>query len=423
MGANVIDFKNSMGRAHFTMTDLAQKIESLLRDPDFREISNQRSSFNIFEAVGSVRSELKHSNFLAHILAPTRPHGLGQLALKTFLRAILASFPNAEHSLLSLELDVDDIGDAVVYRERLHIDLIVEIPSKKVVFAIENKVGSKVGDGQLERYENILARVYPHYRRIFVLLTPEDVTPDHDQYIGFTYSQVITALQQVITDPVEPVPSATLLIINHYVDLLRRYVVTDERLSELALKVFERHREALDFIAECSLKANGVLSVIEQHIANAPDLVRDKGKSIVRFLPEEWCQLAALACAGGKWTGTGRGLLFEIKTYKGRRGRVNLSLILGPCEPDVRLAIFNMATENREIFVGCSKSIGAQYATLFSRDLMTAELAATLPDAEQLRIALKALDDFLENDLTAISEAIAKLDSNFTSTTVPAEMV
>lgn len=411
MGGGEIDFKNSMGRGHFTMTDLAQKIESLLQDPDFREISNQRSSFNIFEAVGSVRSELKHSNFLAHILAPSRPHGLGQLALKTFLRAILASFPNAEHSLLSLELDVDDIGDAVVYRERLHIDLIIEIPSKKVVFAIENKVGSKVGDGQLERYESILARVYPQYRRIFVLLTPEDVTPDHEQYIGFRYSQVITALQQVVADPVEPVPTATLLIINHYVDLLKRYVVTDERLSELALKVFGRHREALDFIAECRLKANGVLSVIEQHIENAPDLVRDKGKSIVRFLPEEWCQLASLACTGGKWTGTGRGLLFEIKTYKGKRGRVNLSLVLGPCEPDARHAIFNMATENREIFVGCSKSIGAQYATLFSRELMTAELAVTLPEAEQLRTALKALDDFLENDLTAISDAIAALDS------------
>ncbi len=414
-----------MERRDFNMTDPAQKIESLLQDPDFREISNQRSSFNIFEAVGSVRSELKHSNFLAHILAPSRPHGLGQLALKTFLRAILASFPNAEHSLLSLELDVEDIGDAVVYRERLHIDLIVEIPSKKVVFAIENKVGSKVGDGQLERYESILARVYPHYRRIFVLLTPEDVTPDHDQYIGFTYSQVITALQQVVTDPVEPVPSATLLIINHYIDLLRRYVVTDERLRELALKVYERHREAIQFISKCNEEANGVLSTIKQHIESTQDLVLDKcGKSIVRFVSQEWDdRLTLLACASDKWTATGRGLLFEIKTYTGKPGRVNLSLILGPCEPDARLAIFNMATENREIFVGCSKSIGAQYATLFSRELMTAELAGTLPEAEQLRIALKALDDFLENDLAAISNAITKLDSRFVATTLPSEVV
>jgi hypothetical protein len=44
----------------------------------------------------------------------------------------------------------------VVHRERDNIELLIEVPSFKLVVMIENKVGSSAGDGQLARYKELV---------------------------------------------------------------------------------------------------------------------------------------------------------------------------------------------------------------------------------------------------------------------------
>jgi hypothetical protein len=76
-----------------------------------------------------------------------------------------------------LELIAGQLDDAVVYRERDNIDILVELPTLKLVVAIENKIDAKVGDRQLERYREYLRSAFPHYRRLLVLLTPDGADP------------------------------------------------------------------------------------------------------------------------------------------------------------------------------------------------------------------------------------------------------
>ncbi|HEY9655978.1 MAG TPA: PD-(D/E)XK nuclease family protein, partial [Crinalium sp.] len=54
-----------------------EKLESLL------------TQFNIFEAVGVTRQELRHSDFLAFLLNPSQTHQLGDRFLKRFLKRVL----------------------------------------------------------------------------------------------------------------------------------------------------------------------------------------------------------------------------------------------------------------------------------------------------------------------------------------------
>lgn len=79
------------------MTNAKENIEDqlsdLLDDGAFREIDARFRRFNLFEAVGAVRSELRHSNFLAYLLSPGRPHALGSEILERFLRALLSKLP------------------------------------------------------------------------------------------------------------------------------------------------------------------------------------------------------------------------------------------------------------------------------------------------------------------------------------------
>lgn len=55
---------------------LETSIGELLDDGDFHELDRRLGRFNLFEAVGGVRAELRHSNFLGFVFSPNRSHGL-----------------------------------------------------------------------------------------------------------------------------------------------------------------------------------------------------------------------------------------------------------------------------------------------------------------------------------------------------------
>jgi hypothetical protein len=45
--------------------ELELRLGALFDDPDFNIVHRRMSPFNLFEAVGAIRGELRHSNFLA----------------------------------------------------------------------------------------------------------------------------------------------------------------------------------------------------------------------------------------------------------------------------------------------------------------------------------------------------------------------
>ncbi|WP_190304584.1 PD-(D/E)XK nuclease family protein [Rhizobium phaseoli] len=135
-------------------TVLEQKLSALFDDPDFNTVHRRMSPFNLFEAVGAVRAELRHSNFLAYLLSPSRPHGLGALPLVALIRSILSRMRPDQRPIMGLELIAGDLDDAVVFRERDNIDILLELPSINLVVAIENKVGSKAETASLSATMN-----------------------------------------------------------------------------------------------------------------------------------------------------------------------------------------------------------------------------------------------------------------------------
>ncbi len=56
---------------------------------ELEELEDLLASFNLFEAIGVVAQEVKHSNFLAFLLDPSGTHGLGEVFLKRFLKRVL----------------------------------------------------------------------------------------------------------------------------------------------------------------------------------------------------------------------------------------------------------------------------------------------------------------------------------------------
>lgn len=90
---DVLMTESSGAAVDFAVTAMEAKLATLFDDPDFNGIHQRLSPFNLFEAVGAIRAELRHSNFLAYLLAPARPHGLGARPLIAVLRAIFRVCP------------------------------------------------------------------------------------------------------------------------------------------------------------------------------------------------------------------------------------------------------------------------------------------------------------------------------------------
>ncbi len=141
------------GELHEALKDL------IIDNPDLNALESMLSEFNIFEAVGNVRQELRHSDFLAFLLNPARNNGLSDRVLKKLLMSAFANVPSPPQSpavtLSPLEIDLADLSDVEVRREWRNINLLIYSPSNRWVIAIENKVDSAEREGQLKKYEDI----------------------------------------------------------------------------------------------------------------------------------------------------------------------------------------------------------------------------------------------------------------------------
>jgi hypothetical protein len=69
-----------------------QALEALVVDnADLERLESLIAQFNIFEAVGVERQELRHSDFLSFLLDPRQSHGLGDSFLRRLLQRRLAT--------------------------------------------------------------------------------------------------------------------------------------------------------------------------------------------------------------------------------------------------------------------------------------------------------------------------------------------
>jgi hypothetical protein len=314
---------------------------------------------------------------------------------------------------MTLELIAGELDDAIIYRERANIDVLIVLPSLELVVAIENKVDAKAGPGQLERYSQYLKRDYPGYRRLMVLLTPEGVNPEHQDYVAYDYADLVETLESLL-DSVDGVLPETVLLIRHYAEMVRRHIVQDDKLRTLAQTLYERHKEAFDFIFECRPEPQSLLLAARHVCQSVTGLIEDSaGANLFRFVPAPWDdRLQIIKGDPTKWSRTGRGILFECKTYPQAPGRVNVAVILGPGDNTIRSRVYERAQARPEVFTGLVKPMGRQFATVFSRDLLTSAQAHGISFEAQVNNVGLAWSDFQATQLPALIEAVIAIDAD-----------
>lgn len=113
----------------------------------------------LLDVTGDPDKETLYTKILGWILDPRKPHGFGTEPLKAF--CCLAgpeesiSHWNLRRASVDTEVTLDShsVGRPLAGGKRPRPDLIIEIPSRRIAFVIENKINAPVSISQIQKYQ------------------------------------------------------------------------------------------------------------------------------------------------------------------------------------------------------------------------------------------------------------------------------
>jgi hypothetical protein len=328
-----------------------EALKRLDADPDLDKLELKRkfSGFNIFEAVGMVGHELRHSHFLAFLLDPQQKHELDDVFVRQLLKHTLASAQKQKLAALppiSLDdLNAWDFSQLEVKREWEHIDIFLKDSNQKATITIENKVDSTEGEEQLKTYREMIENKFAGWRNLFVYLTrPGSRPPTDEYYIHIHYGAIIHCLEDILQGRSNSPTSEIDILIRHYVALLRRLGM-DKSTVDLCDQVYKRHSYAIELIIRYRSDTQKTISVWLQDLMNPvssypissclePDVITPNN---IRFCVKEWDDMIPRQ---GTWTKTKRMLLFVFDNYWPKP--INLVLAIGPGPEEIRRKLSNL---------------------------------------------------------------------------------
>lgn len=225
-------------------------------DPNFVKLDEVLKRFNIFNATGMKKQEIKHTRFLGYLLDPNESHGLGSKFLLEFLRNTNQSNKNSGKEIVNvLDLNLALAKVSTEYslgtidgRER-RIDILIEVSNskgeKEIVIGIENKLDSGQGNDQLISYKKGINKNYNSNCRIFLYyLTLQGERPDDADWIGVTYEDtVVLIIKKILGNEHEIVSDYFLSILKDYLELIRDSENDSSEADDLVEEIKKEYRD------------------------------------------------------------------------------------------------------------------------------------------------------------------------------------
>lgn len=402
-------------------TDLRALEDLAVRIADLEQLKVPPPEFNVFEAMGVVFQEVRHSDFLAFLLDPRGHHGLGDRFAKGWLKRLVGSVRGAggsgdagTHAVspdMLKRLDRIDMSDARVYRERHRIDVLLVDQANRLAVIVENKIFSGEHNDQLTRYRQSVEERCPDFDLVYVFLTPTGEPPSHIGYVAADYGGICEEVESIVEEGVlqdgTHMDQEVCFALSHYARLLRRYIVTDSETADLARRLYLEHGRAFELVYATRYshqkRLRGVLTSL---VEGTPGLVYS-GKvgnppsEWIIFYPEEW-DVPALRRVEDV-----RGRLIINFVFDNLLDRLSLKLQFRG-DGEVRGQLLEMAREDPELFAASPIPNPQGLTTIWRMPLLTREdhLGGTYSDLE--RLMREGWDVFLGEIFPRISEAMRR---------------
>ena len=393
----------------FAADERLQELERLLQE--------QRSEFDALEFIGRLglysgsdlwaREEF-HSGVLAWLLNPKGTHGIDANFLKRFLARVGAQ----------TAASCADWSGATVHPEWYsevdgklgYLDILVLNEEQQAFCAIENKIFSGEHSEQLTRYRMALERRYSdrEFSKLYVFLTPDGTEPYHEEerkhWTTMTYATVLDVLRQVIEDRENPVKEDVRVFLRQYTTTIRRNIVPETSLPQLARKIYLEHRDAIellnqykpDFIAEAK-------KLFQESISRRSGwTVLYEQNRYMGFRPDSWATLDAIP-------GADHLLKFDFDwRFDGNYPR--LGLVVSPVDDnnrEVREKLHQACLRNRSRFPGIQRRGDSWLWLVWTDPILDEADYSNWEDQAAIRDKIEDwVEDFITNQFPSMNEVI-----------------
>lgn len=379
------------------MGTVKENLSNLIKDPELEALELSLKKPDFFSILRVQKQEIRHSNFLAWLLDPKEGHNLTDVFLKWFLKDI---FSDIKISWIT-EFEVDDINlnDIKVLREYHNIDIL--IVGENFVICIENKIYSSEHSNQLKKYRDFLDKQLKDKNKVFVFLNVYGVVPEDKEdeavYVIYTYEDIkrnIETILEVYSDGLSP---KVKFYIEDYLSVLNRNIMKEDVLIELANKIYQNHKDALDFIYDNKPdRLSDVTKILEKAVERRGLILASKNKGYVRFLTPK---LDSIIPRNGKGWKLKESFAFEIVLW-GKK--VTLKTVVAPGDETTR-EILTKAISNVN---GAIIPKGAQWLVHHSFSKKINVLDEKYEDEELL---IKDLYDLLDKREDALQQVEAEI--------------
>jgi hypothetical protein len=369
---------------------------------DLAELEALASRFNIFEALGVVNAELRHSSFLAFLLNPRESHSLKDLVLKRLLQETLQANPEVT-SLTPIEIDVNDFSDCEVQTEIDNIDILLKCTRHRLLIIIENKINSDQHDDQLARYYRQTREKYPHLSILGIYLTRFADPSGNSNYVSLSHTSISKIVLEVMSLPRVILGRDVEHALRQYTEMLGRHFMADENIKELCMKIYLHHKQAIDLIIEnLPNRRDEIAKELRSLLAREGFLIDDEKVQTIRFIPPA---LDIEFFRGGSgWTKSGRMLLFE---FINTQNSLHVGIILGPGEDSKRSRIFREAQRLGKPFTAGS-TMYAKWNSLYKRVILELD-DYKLPTEDLLAKVKSVWQSILAEDFPQITQKLAEV--------------
>ncbi|CAG9612002.1 hypothetical protein BACCIP111899_01174 [Bacillus rhizoplanae] len=384
---------------------------------EFEKLHSKLNRFNPFKILRVDKFEIRHSNIISWLLDPNGNHNLGAFFINKLLSKV---FVKAENENLIgkydfIKLHKQALHDLEVLREvqttdNKRIDILAVSESQKIVILIENKYKSSESDGQLQNYLKFVHHTYEGYTIVPIFLSLDGIAPSHSDYFILDYGDILNILKAYLEINSTYISNSIQDFLYYYLDVLEGELVRDEEDVELAMNVYKKHKDTIDFLfVGNSGKTLGksahsaMLNIIDQlnpgeresfrkiYAAHAETInfVYEIGNSVMReaflqfvhqnkipntcyrehiripsFIFPEWRQLDDVLGTpkGDWWLNNALVIWFEKKA----EDRMKLIIEVGPLEHEKRLQLLNKLEENGIPIKGRSKEAESMYTRIYA---------------------------------------------------------
>lgn len=398
--------------------ELTKDLALLCTGKEFDALSIELDQFCPFEAMKVARHEIRHSNFLAEILTPSRPHGFDESVLRCFVDRILLSEGDHERRL---SIHLLDLGSTEILREWNHIDLIIYFPEIEdgIVFALELKIEAKEHSDQLKKYESVVDKAWPSAEKHFFVLSAFDIDPTSERWHALSFEEIIDAFDVLLSEKGGGHPSARNLL-RAYIEMMRRRYLPNEKLERIAQRIWRKHASTLEYLigqrpnimrdASMAVQASNVISEIAETVETESGIRIQQDSSsntYLRFFVPAWAENPHMVA--GDLTVSGHLLICEVEFYG---ERIHIRMMISKGDPGKRELLYSILKDHPDVDTGRSKKLTGQYTRLASKTIKRIknidELSSEEDLTELVEFTKKEIAAFLKKHLPNFNDALLK---------------